>query len=316
LSNAYLVTGSSGFIGTHVAHQSLRYAPGKVDGLDLAPPASPAGYRHLYADIREPDSIASLAANGYHALIHLAARAEVMTAFDKLGDLSLTNVNGTANVLEGLRPKTFVFASTSAIYGHGGSRPIPACPETAKPIGTYGVSKLFGEMIVSEWCRHGFGAGIAFRFGNVVGPRCRGLIPFLVEHAVRNPKGESAAQCRAGGTILRDYVPVDFLVKLLWSAAIRRWEPGEFRVFNVGTGTGMTNGDVASIVADVLRTKGYTLRIRWDAPLEPGESNSIVLDMEETARTFQCSPPERKAVAVAVEQAVLTKLDLLRDRHL
>jgi nucleoside-diphosphate-sugar epimerase len=310
MRESYLVTGSSGFIGTHVCEQAGQFLPqsSALYGLDIAQPANGSTYNHIHADIRSMESLASLPLSNPAAIIHLAARAEVLMPFEELADLSSTNVNGTVQVLVQARPRTFVFASSSAVYGSVSGEGVPTDFRFVKPVGGYGVSKLFGEMVCEQWCREGLGAAVAFRFGNVVGPQCRGLIPFLVRHALTHPEGAVEAQCKGRGLILRDYVPVQHIVELLWTAACRVWEPGTFRVFNAGTGRGMTNGQVGEIVMKVLREQGYRLNISWDAPLGLGESSSIVLGVDETVETFGFHPPRQDAVVASIEDAVMSWL--------
>ena len=310
MSTAYLVTGSSGFIGSHfctacgrlLGRRSILY------GIDIAVPDSGIDYTHTTADIRLPESLSQLSIEDPQVIIHLAAKAEVVTPFAETGDLGLTNVGGTANLLQHLKPRTFIFASSSAVYGNSGSRGVPPSFSHVKPVGTYGVSKVFGELICADWCRERRGSAVAFRFGNVVGAQSRGFIPFLVRHAQMHPEGDEPAQCRGKGRVLRDYVPVDYIVALLWAAAARKWEAAEFRVFNAGTGRGMTNGEVAEVVGQILLRHGYRLNICWESPLAPGESKSIVLEMKETEKTFGLPVPDRASVVAAIEQSVLSWL--------
>jgi nucleoside-diphosphate-sugar epimerase len=304
----YLVTGSSGFIGTHVCARASQFLPADslVHGLDLAQPISGVAYHHIHGDIRSALAIGGLPPGDPTAVIHLAARAEVLMPFEELGDLSTSNVNGTANVLSRLAPRRFVFASSSAVYGSVSGGGVGTDLSNVKPVGAYGLSKLFAEMICAEWCREKQGAAAVFRFGNVVGSRCRGLIPYLVKHTLEYPEGDVQAQCKGRGVILRDYVPVDYIVELLWAAARKPWEPGTFRAFNAGTGRGLTNGDVGAIVTKTLTKLGYRLNINWDAPLGAGESTSIVLGIEETVETFGISPPDQEGVVASIERAVLS----------
>jgi hypothetical protein len=101
---------------------------------------------------------------------------------------------------------------------------------------------------------------------------------------------------------------VEYIVALLWAAAARDWEAAEFQVFNAGSGRGMTNGEVAEVVGQVLSRHGYRLNISWDSPLAPGESKSIVLEMKETEKTFGLPVPNRDSVVAAIEQSVLSWL--------
>ena len=309
MRETYVVTGSSGFIGAHACASAAQYlAPHSlVYGLDLLQPGSVAGYSPIQADIRNAGQLDGLPVRDPAAIVHLAARAELLLPFEEIGDLSFTNVNGTANLLSHLEPRTFVFASSSAVYGSV-SGVAGTDARFVKPVGAYGISKLFGEMVCAKWCREKQRAAACFRFGNVIGPRCRGLIPFLVKHARAHPDGDVQAQCKGGGIVLRDYVPVDHIVQLLWAAARKPWDPGTFRAFNAGTGRGMTNGDVGAIVTRLLGKLGYRLNIRWDGPLDPGESSSIVLGIDETVEMFGISPPDHDAVVASIEEASLSWL--------
>jgi nucleoside-diphosphate-sugar epimerase len=310
LTPTYLITGSSGFIGGHTCQAAQRFLPAgsHVCGLDIATPAHASGYDYIPADIRIADSLSELRRREMQAVIHLAARAEVITPFRELGDLSLTNVNGTANLLTELDTSNFVFASSSAVYGSSGVRPTMAALGRVKPVGTYGATKALGEMILADWCRTEQHSAVALRFGNVVGRRCRGFIPFLVRHALKYPEGQVTASCREGGNIQRDYVPVEYIVSLLFASALRKWKPGTFTALNAGTGRGMTNGEVAEIVTRVLRTKGFQLNLSWEAPLEPGESKCIILDMRRTEKVLGLTVPSRDAVVAAIEEGTLSYL--------
>ncbi len=310
MAENYLVTGSSGFIGTHVCAQAGSFLPpnAALHGLDLAPPPSGFNYHTNQVDIRIPGSLEKVPFANPTAIIHLAAHAEVVVPLEEVGTLSLTNVNGTAHLLAELKPHTFVFASSSAVYGSAKGSGVRTDFDFVKPVGTYGVSKLFGEMVCSQWCREKSGSAVAFRFGNVIGPRCRGLIPYLVRHALTHPEGDCDAQCRGRGLIVRDYVPVDHIVQLLWTTACKPWKTSSFQVFNAGTGHGMTNGDVGHIVTETLQKHGHRLNVRWDAPLCPGESTSIVLDIDETVETFGIPPPTQDEVVKAVQDAAVSWL--------
>ena len=76
----------------------------------------------------------------------------------------------------------------------------------------------------------------------------------------------------------------------------------------IGTGRGLTNGEVAHIVADVLRAAGYRLKADLSGPLEPGEAEHVVLDVSETSRAFDVPVPSAEAVREAIAAAVASHL--------
>ncbi|MCX6879162.1 MAG: SDR family oxidoreductase [Verrucomicrobia bacterium] len=143
-----LVTGSSGFIGTHVVRH-LHAAGHRVTGFDLVPPEDtcPDSSFYLCGDIRTD----RLPHSGIDAVVHLAALAGVRPSLDRPLEYETTNVVGTIRLLEFCRrmgvPR-FVFASSSSVYGP--ETPLPDEETTpANPCSPYALTKLHGE----QWGR-------------------------------------------------------------------------------------------------------------------------------------------------------------------
>jgi UDP-glucuronate 4-epimerase len=176
-----LVTGSSGFIGTHVVRQ-LHQAGHKVMALDQMPPKEPLpdGVRFYCCDIRQ----GMLPNGGFDAVVHLAALAGVRPSMDRQLDYEITNVIGTLRLLDHCRrfgTPHFVFASSSSVYGP--DTPLPA-EETATPdpCSPYALTKLHGEQWGRLYSRlHGL-RFLALRFFSVWGP---GQRPDLALEAFR-----------------------------------------------------------------------------------------------------------------------------------
>ena len=175
-----LITGSAGFIGSHVCdHVVAANGHSSLVGLDLE--ATPATVTSVRGDVRCADQLRRIAGDVRpHTVIHLAAKAEVVIPFDELADLMTTNVNGTINVLKAVQPERIVFASSSAVYGNAGGRGARVRWSDVNPLGAYGISKAAGEIACGEWVKHTDGVAVSLRFGNVIGRRCRGLVAYLV----------------------------------------------------------------------------------------------------------------------------------------
>jgi nucleoside-diphosphate-sugar epimerase len=156
------------------------------------------------------------------------------------------------------------------------------------------------EKVIEQWARNGGGVGVILRFGNVVGTGCAGLIPYLVRHAVRHPDGEVPAKMRGGGRIARDYVPVEYVVRVVKLSLEADFPEGSAPVFNVGSGRTMTNGDIAGILKEWLAPQGYRLNVVFQPDPEPGEAMGSKLRTELTESKFGLNPPSTEEVRSAV----------------
>lgn len=304
-----IMTGTSGFVGTHLCrHPSISGESDSIAVLDLV--SSPSGLANeTLTDISDEAAVSQLAKSRSSAvLIHLAAKAEVVMPFLMMADLERTNVLGTIHLLEHFNPQRFVFASSSAVYGSVHGRLCRPLPSETSPVGAYGVTKLMGEVLTGEWAQETGGSAVSLRFGNIVGPGCRGLIPYLVSHAVKYPDGSVAAQLRGQGEIVRDYVPVEFAVDAVLRAAELPMPNGSSALFNVASGRPMTNGDVARIAARVLEDNGYSIDLNFDNPIPVGESEAVVLDTTSMRDELGVAPPTDEQIMSAIENATLSHL--------
>ncbi len=230
-SLSVLVTGSSGFIGTHVVRH-LHAAGHRVTGLDHIPPtdALPEGVAFHVCDIRKGE----LPDRAFDAVVHLAALAGVRPSMDRPMEYEITNVIGTIRLLEfcrGMGVPHFVFASSSSVYGP--ETPLPAEESTpANPCSPYALTKLHGEQWGRLYARlHGL-RFIALRFFSVWGP---GQRPDLALEAFRRRiEVGQPVMINGDGTQRRDLTHVADVARAV-GLAIRWRGPGAV-VLNVGTG--------------------------------------------------------------------------------
>jgi nucleoside-diphosphate-sugar epimerase len=311
-----IVTGSSGFIGSHLCDSLIgaQHAAGRVHGFDREPARANAGFAASVGELCRDEDVDRLKAVGGKQVVHLAAESRVVFPFAEISQFIDSNVSGTLKVLEKLQPELFVFSSSSAVYGSKGSASVSTAWSNVNPVGIYGMSKAMAELVCAEWARTTGNTAVAFRFGNVIGARCHGLIPYLVSHARCHPGGETSAQCRGGGKIVRDYLPIGYLVAILMRVFELPWEKGRMHVFNVGAGQGMTNRAVADVVARVLKQHGLDLKIDWSNPSPEAEASAVVLDTSETERRFALGAPQREEVVAAIEETTRHFIDLPQPR--
>jgi nucleoside-diphosphate-sugar epimerase len=294
--NGVLVSGSSGFIGTNLC----RELEDRTGGTPMRPQPM---------DILDRSRMDRIAAEtNILAAIHLAGSGRVIAPSSICPDMFATAVVGTLNVVQAFAPRRVILASSCAVYGNTdvrGARPEEVSP---RPVGLYGLAKQSAEMIAAQWAREAGASTVVLRIGNVIGPGCGGLVPYLVRHAIAHPDGKVHAQLRGGGRIIRDYVPVAYVARVMAEAAFHKWPDKETRIFNVGTCRGTANGQVASIVQHIVAEQGYRLLIDYANEPAPGEAWQAVLDSSATTEEFGVEPPCEDDVIECIYGAVRTHL--------
>ena len=155
MSRTLLVTGAAGFIGSHTV-QALAARGDRVVGVDnlndyydparkranleevrqaLSQSGSGEAFTFIHGDIRNRQTIEELfSSHEFEGIVHLAAMAGVRVSIENPHLYCDVNINGTLNLLDaavgrtgsGVRRAslpTFVFASTSSVYGNTESIP-------------------------------------------------------------------------------------------------------------------------------------------------------------------------------------------------
>jgi UDP-glucose 4-epimerase len=260
VSNA-LVTGGAGFIGSHLVERLLDEDRRVVivDSLlrGRRALASFIGDRRVVlvpADIRAESVIRGVVADGaFDVVYHLAALHYIPEcAAHPLEALSV-NVVGTQTLLEALKvrpPRCLVFASTGDVYA-----PKIGPHEEADalgPISLYGLSKVFGEQLVTASSAALSDTSIVVaRLFNAYGPRETNphLIPSILDQV------KHGGRLRLGNLWpRRDYVHVKDIAEALTMLGARL-RPSGVDTFNVGTGRDYSVGDVLTTLEGILDQK-------------------------------------------------------------
>lgn len=143
-----IVTGGSGFIGSHICNL-LSEQGHSVRIIDIAPPPMGVHAEFVRASVLDLPRLQRLVA-GADAIVHLAALVDVQASMaDPYSDFSV-NVGGTINVLEAARHngvEKVAYASSAAVYGNPQEVPINE-EHPAAPLSPYGLSKLTAERYV------------------------------------------------------------------------------------------------------------------------------------------------------------------------
>ena len=151
MSNKILITGNSGYIGSHLSQILLRDNNLELHGLDKNPSQLKL---HHHWEQNICNEVSWNITEEYDCVIHLAAEVAVGRSVYNPTLYYLTNTMGTLNVLKNIKTKRFVFASTGSAAGLGSP---------------YGISKRMAEDIVHQYCVENKIPYTTFRFYNVVG---------------------------------------------------------------------------------------------------------------------------------------------------
>jgi UDP-glucose 4-epimerase len=172
-----LVTGGSGFIGSHVVDK-LRLRGREVRNFDLVPSPhhDPEEIETVTGDLGDPGAVRA-ALEGCDTVIHLAAVADVDQVVQDPAHADKVNVRGTQTLLDAARDAKvarFVYASTIWVYGDAtGPESIDEEAAPAAPKHFYTATKIAGELYtVSYGELYGLEHTI-LRFGIPYGPRSR-----------------------------------------------------------------------------------------------------------------------------------------------
>ncbi len=226
----FLVTGSAGFIGFHVTRRLLKQGHSVV-GLDGMTPYYDVGLkrrRHAFLNqmpgflaveaMLEDDGALTFAAEGEapDVVIHLAAQAGVRHSIEAPGSYVSANLVGMLQVLEfcrAIKPKHFVFSSTSSVYGMSPKPEFVETDTTDRPVSLYAATKKSGEVMAHSYA-HLFNIPTTVcRFFTVYGPNGRpDMSLFKFVRAILN---EEPIDVFGEGKHERDFTYIDDLVEAM-----------------------------------------------------------------------------------------------------
>lgn len=255
----YLVSGGSGFIGSHVV-DALLVGGHEVRCIDnmstgLEPNLESAGRNPRFEFFKydlftQPEKCQPLF-EGVDCVIHLAANADVRHGTEHTRRDLEQNTVVTWNVLEAMRVhgvKQIAFSSTGSVYGEPEVFPTP---ETAPfPIQTslYAASKLAAEGMIAAYC-HGFDMrACIYRFVSSLGPRySHGHVIDFVRQLRRDPKRLNVL---GDGYQEKSYMHVTDCVKGVLLGLDKA--PDRVNILNLGTDASCTVRDSIGWICSTL----------------------------------------------------------------
>jgi GDP-mannose 4,6-dehydratase len=316
-----LITGITGFVGSHLAEYILAEHPGvEIHGTKRwrSPRENIAGLEGLVSlhdcDLTDLSSlIRVLDEVKPDRIFHLAAQSYVMMSYRAPSATIDSNVNGTINLFEALRilgQDPLIHAcSSSEVYGQVRDEDIPIREDTPfRPASPYAVSKV-GEDMAGYMYHHAYGLKIIrTRMFTHSGPR-RGDV--FVDSAF----ARQVARIEAGlqdpilsvGNLdsVRTFADVRDVVRAYW-ALLENCPPGE--VYNIGGETTLTIREMLDLLLEMTDRK-EEIEVRVDpALLRPADVTNQVPSSEKFKAATGWEPQ------IPYSQTLRDMLDYWRDR--
>jgi CDP-glucose 4,6-dehydratase len=306
------LTGHTGFKGSWLSLWLIQLGA-EVHGYALSPPTEPSLFElagvaaglasHRIADIRDVDSLKSaVAAARPEIVIHMAAQPLVRESYlDPIGTYA-TNVMGTVNLFEAIRPvdtvRAVLVVTTDKCYENQGWNWGYRETDTLGGYDPYSNSKACSELVVSAFRssffnpadhgRHGVAIGTG-RAGNVIGggdwAKDR-LIPDLVRAFVRNevPLIRSPHAVRPWQHVLEPLSGYLLLCERLWQDGVAVGEGWNF-------GPQQEDAKPVSWIADrLVELWGGDAAWQLDAQPSPHEASYLYLDTAKAAARLDYRP--------------------------
>ncbi|KAJ3699069.1 hypothetical protein LUZ61_002774 [Rhynchospora tenuis] len=278
-----LVTGASGFVGSHVSLALRRRGDGVV-GLDnfnsYYDPSLKKARKALLSshsifivegDINDSRLLAKLFdVVPFTHVLHLAAQAGVRYAIENPASYVHSNIAGLVTLLEACKSAdpqpAIVWASSSSVYGLNDKVPFSELDRTDQPASLYAATKKAGEEITHTY-NHIYGLSITgLRFFTVYGPWGRpDMAYFSFTRNILQGKPITVYRGKDHVDLARDFTYIDDIVKGCLGALDtaekstgtggKKRRPAQYRIYNLGNTSPVTVPNLVAILERHLKVK-------------------------------------------------------------
>lgn len=282
----YLITGGSGFIGSHLTEKltNLGHKIVVIDNLSIGKKKNLVSIKKkitfIKEDIRNFEKIKNLFKK-VDCVFHLAALADIVPSIDNPDDYYSTNVTGTFNVLKACRlhgvPRV-IYSASSSCYGIPDKYPTSEDSEIS-PQYPYALTKRLGEELVLHFGKIYKINTTSLRFFNVYGTRARtsGTYGAVFGVFLAQKIKEKPLTIVGDGRQTRDFIHVYDVVRAL-VLSIKKGKSGH--VYNLGSGVETSVNLIAKIIG------GKKIFV----PKRPGEPQRSIANIKKIKNHLKWKP--------------------------
>ncbi|SEI92364.1 UDP-glucuronate 4-epimerase [Bhargavaea ginsengi] len=310
-----LITGSAGFIGSHLSkkllscgHQvvgidnmnnyysvSLKEDRNKSIGVD--------NYTFYKADISTGDLVNRIVESEKpEVVVNLAAQAGVRYSLENPKAYIDSNIVGFTNILEACRNNNIghlIYASSSSVYGANERLPFSVHDNIDHPLSLYAATKKANELMAHTYSSLYNIPTTGLRFFTVYGPW--GRPDMALFKFTKNIIEKAPIDIYNNGDMMRDFTFVDDIVEAIYRLIDRpakpnpNWngknpDPGTsyapYRVYNIGNNSPVKLMEFITAIEDKLNIKA----IKNFMPMQPGDVPATYADVEDLYREIDFRP--------------------------
>ncbi|MEP6996256.1 MAG: SDR family oxidoreductase [Betaproteobacteria bacterium] len=305
----WLVTGSAGFIGSHLVETLLglgqdvvsldNFATGYRSNLDEVRRAvgELAWRRHTFhqADIVDADACRS-ACQGVDIVLHQAALGSVPRSIEDPVRTHAANATGFLNMLVAARDahvERFVYAASSSTYGdHPG---LPKVEDAiGRPLSPYAVTKYVDELYAQVFARCYGVAATGLRYFNVFGPRqdAEGAYAAVIPRWAAAMLAGTPIVIYGDGETTRDFCYVGNVVQANLLAVTAAVATVSGQVYNVAVGGRISLNDLYAALRDLVaeRHPGLRIAVPIREDFRAGDVRHSQADIAKAAGAFRYAP--------------------------
>ncbi|HZM36807.1 MAG TPA: SDR family oxidoreductase [Burkholderiales bacterium] len=300
----WVVTGSAGFIGSHLLEELLRqdqrvvsvddFSTGKPGNLAEVEEAvgAQAWKRHRFIEGSIADlEVCRAACQGAEIVLHQAARGSVPRSIADPLATHQANVDGSLNMLIAAREagvRRFVYASSSSTYGDHEALPKEE-PVIGRPLSPYAASKQISEIYAGVFARCYGLETVGLRYFNVFGPRQdpEGAYAAVIPRWIRALLLGQPVEINGDGETTRDFCYVANAVQANLRAALTDNPKALNRVYNIAVGESTSLNALLELASGLLGRRAVE---RIHRPFRAGDVRHSLADIGLARRLLDYRP--------------------------